>query len=173
VKPGLIKKGKYMDYSRTVVFENIADFDFTPQLGAMYGGVGYTIKSGERMLFPWDLADHLAGALAKQMYLKKDKSLSQYDPKDPTGGLGAVLWNDEQIATLKAKMLGDPVLAPKEVVLTEAQKVQAKVEELNLAEPEISPVGYKDKAEVILELQKKGLQFDARQSKANLEKLLV
>ena len=161
-----------MDYSKTVVFENIADFDFTPQMGAMYGGVGYQVNMGERKLFPWDLADHLAGALAKQMFLRKDKSLPQYDPNDKTGGLGAVLWNDESINALKAKMLGEPVLAPKEVVMTEAQKTQAKVDELNRVEPEIATTGYKDKSEVIAELQKKGIQFDARQSKATLEKLL-
>ncbi len=162
-----------MDYSKTVVLENIADFDFTPAMGAMYGGIGYPIKSGERLLFPWDLADHLAGALAKQIFLKRDRSASTYDPNDKTGGLGAVLWNDDMIAEMKKKMLGDPVLAPKEPNLSEAEKTQAKVNELNKAEPEISTIGYKDKAEVILELQKKGIQFDARQSKANLEKLLV
>jgi hypothetical protein len=162
-----------MDYSKTVVFENIADFDFTPTLGAMYGGVGYPVLSGERKLFPWDLADHLAGALAKQMFLKQDKSATQFDPNDKTGGLGAVLWNDEKIDALKKRMLGEPVLAAKETVMTEAEKVQAKVSELNKLEPEISAVGYKDKAEVILELQKKGIKFDARQSKVTLEKLLV
>jgi hypothetical protein len=162
-----------MDYSKTVVLENIADFNFTPEMGAMFGGVGYPIKMGERLLLPFELADHLAGALAKQMFLRKDKSAVTYDPNDKTGGLGAVLWTDEALKTVKAKMMGEPVLAPKEVVMTESQKVQAKVAELNAVEPEISAVGYKDKAEVILELQKKGLQFDARQSKANLEKLLV
>lgn len=163
-----------MDYSKTVVLENIADFDFTPEMGAMFGGVGYPIKMGERLLLPYELADHLAGALAKQMFLRKDKSVvGQYDPNDKTGGLGAVLWTDESLKTVKAKMLGEPVLAPKEVVLTEAQKTQAKVAELNAIEPEISTTDYRDKAEVILELQKKGLQFDARQSKANLEKLLA
>ena len=162
-----------MDYSKTVVFENIADFDFTPEMGAMYGGIGYPVKAGERKLYPWDLADHLATHLARQMYLKKDSSLSTYDPKDPTEGLGATLWTDEKIAALKAKMLGEPVLAAKEATLTEAQKVQAKVAELNQVEPEISTVGYRDKAEVIAELQKKGIQFDARRSKVELEKLLV
>lgn len=162
-----------MDYSKTVVLENIADFDFTASMGAMFGGIPYELKSGERKLFPYELADHLAGALAKQIFLRKDKSATQYDPNDKTGGLGAVLWNDEMIQEMKRKMLGEPVLAPKERIMTEAEKTQAKVEELNQLEPEISTTGYKDKAEVILELQKKGIQFDARQSKANLEKLLV
>ncbi len=162
-----------MDYSKTVVLENIADFDFTPELGAMFGGVGYPILSGERKLFPYELADHLAGALAKQMFLRKDKSATQYDPNDKTGGTGAVLWNDEQIQTLKSKMLGTPVLAPKEATLTEDQKMQARVAELNAVEPEVTSTGYKDKAEVIAELQKKGIQFDARQSKNSLEKFLI
>ena len=162
-----------MDYSKVVTFTNIADFDFTPQLGAMYGGIGYPCKAGEVQLYPYELADHLAGALAKQMFLKKDKSAPGYNPNDPTGGNGAVLWTDDMISELKGKMLGTPILGEKKVIMTEAQETQAKVEELNRIEPEISATGYKDKAEVILELQKKGLQFDARQSKATLEKLLV
>lgn len=162
-----------MDFSKTVVFENIADFDFTPEMGAMYGGIGYPVKSGERVLWLWDLADHIGTALARQMYLRKDKSLPGYNPTDPTGGNGAVLWTDEQITELKAKMMGKPMLAEKPGVMTEAQATQAKVQELNALEPEISATAYKDKAEVIAELQKKGTQFDARQSKATLEKLLV
>ncbi len=162
-----------MDYSRVVTFTNIADFDFTPQLGAMFGGIGHEVKTGEVKLFPWDLADHLAGALAKQMFLKKDRSAIKYDPNDTTGGLGAVLWTDDQIAEVKSRILGEPIIGEKKVVMTEAQETAAKVEELNKLEPEVSATGYKDKAEVILELQKKGITFDARQSKATLEKLLV
>jgi hypothetical protein len=162
-----------MDYSKVVTFTNISDFDFTPQLGAMFGGVGYPALAGETKLYPWDLADHLAGALAKQMYLKKDKSAVKFDPNDTTGGLGAVLWTEQDIAGLKAKILGEPIIGEKPVVRTEAEATQAKVAELNAMEPEISATGYKDKSEVIAELQKKGLQFDARQSKANLEKMLV
>ena len=163
-----------MDYSRVVTFTNIADFDFTPQLGAMFGGVGYPVLTGEVKLYPWDLADHLAGALAKQMFLKKDKSvIGTYDPNDTTGGMGAVLWTDAKIAEVKGKILGEPIIGQKEVVMTEAQKTEAKVKELNELEPEISATGYKDKAEVIAELQKKGVTFDARRSKSELEKLLV
>lgn len=161
-----------MDYSKTVVFENIADFDFTPEMGAMFGGIGYPVKSGERKIWLWDLADHIAGALAKQICLRQDKSSSSYDPKDPTGGNGAVLWTQQKIDDLKAKMMSDVQIGEKPRVLSEAERVQQKVAELNQVEPEITAVGYRDKAEIIAELQKKGLQFDARQSKANLEKLL-
>lgn len=162
-----------MDFSKTVVFENIADFDFTPDMGAMYGGLPYPVKAGERKVFLYELADHLATHLARQMFLRHDKSARVYDPNDKTGGLGATLWNEAQIQALKAKMMSSVILEDKKPELTEDQKVAAKVAELNAIEPDISPVGYKDKSEVILELQKRGIQFDARQSKAKLEKLLA
>lgn len=162
-----------MDYSKTVTFTNIADFDFTPEMGAMFGGVAYPVKAGEVKVWLWDLADHIAGALAKQMFLKGDKSARIYDPKDTTGGNGAVLWTDQQLIDLKAKMLGEVFVGEKERTLTEAEKVKQKVDELNAIEPEVSTDGYRDKSEVIIELQKRGVAFDARQSKANLEKLLT
>lgn len=161
-----------MDFSKTVVFENIADFDFTPQMGAMYGGIAYPVMSGERKVWPYELADHMAGALAKQMFLKKDRSATVYDPNDKTGGTGAVLWNDTMIAEVKAKILGEVVLGEKPRVLTEAEMVKQKTEEMNKSEPEIT-VGYRDKGEVIADLQKHGIKFDARRSKAELEKMLV
>lgn len=162
-----------MDYFNTVIFENIADFDFTAQLGAMYGGQEFPVLAGGRLNCPADLGKHLAQALAKQMFLRKDKSAKTFDPNDTTGGLGAVLWNDQTLADLAAKMISNPIMAPKPAVLTEAQQTKAKVEELNKIEPEISLEGYKDKGQIMDELRKKGVQFDARRSKAELEKMLV
>lgn len=39
--------------------------------------------------------------------------------------------------------------------------------------PVLAPVSFADKQDVIAELTKRGIKFDARQNKANLEKLLV
>jgi hypothetical protein len=52
-------------------FKNIADFDFTPELGAMFGGRPYFVKQGEQILLPEPAAFRMSVNLAKAMLIKK------------------------------------------------------------------------------------------------------
>lgn len=167
-----------MDFGKIAKFTNIAEFDFTPELGAMYGGQPFFVAAGASVTYPYGLATHLAQALAKQILLKGDRSATTYDPKDPSGGLGQPLWNEQSLQDLAARMVSDVNETPQERPLSEAEQVAKKVEEMNTFNranntPAIPDGGYKDKKEVIEALQAKGLAFDARKSKAELEKLLT
>jgi hypothetical protein len=169
-----------MDFGKVARFTNIADFDFTPELGAMYGGQPYFVAKGDSKILPYDLAAHLAQALAKQIFIKGDNSPRTYNQTDPTGGLGAPLWNEKALADLAATMLTEVVDTPVERTLSEAEQIAQKVEDLNtfnqvedVPQAPATPDGYKDKKEVIEALQAKGISFDARKSKADLEQLLA
>ena len=57
---------------------------------------------------------------------------------------------------------------------TNVAKKDDDVEPSVTSAPTETPTGqYADKADVIAELTKRGIKYDARQSKANLEKLLA
>jgi hypothetical protein len=173
---------------KVVYFTNITDKDFEHA----FGGQPFFVKAGETKMFPFDLADHLAKHLARRIFIEEDKSPRVFDPNDKSGGNGAPLWNDEKEAAMKAKILGEvyqeELAAPK----SEIQVLVEKVDELNKfkesiegkqaapseapATPDVIPpplTEYKDKAEVIDALKAKGIAFDARSSKATLEKLLT
>lgn len=209
---------------KIVRFTNIADFDFVPEMGAMYGGVPYFVSAGKSMLMPLSIADHLATHLSRQIIIKKAPIR---DDKEIDGkGSDRKLWEPQHIVELKGKIVSSEIYQEERPAPTTPEQVLArKVEELNkafppdviaaaakpLATPEVEktttsigidtpapaaektitmsstapvtpivqvtpptgPIVYKDKAEVIAELNKRGLKFDARKSKADLEKLLV
>lgn len=180
---------------KVVEFQNSTDFDFTPEMGCMYdsrpifgisGRPG--IAAGERMSLPYHIGHRLAMNLAKQAMIRRAPAV---DPKDnPTG---SVLWNDDSIEALKNSFITELYTEEKPIGMSETDLLMKKVEELKKfvqenvpAKPSAAeittpdaetPSGeatvYKDKAEVIAELTKRGIQFNARDSKATLEKLLA
>lgn len=183
---------------KVVEFHNSTDFDFTPEMGCMYdsrpifgisGRPG--IAAGERMSLPYHIGHRLAMNLAKQTMIKRAPAI---DPKDnPTG---SVLWNDDSIKALKDTFITELYTEDKPIGMSETDVLMKKVEELKKFVQENIPAKpsfaetptdtsesvtkttqegsiYKDKAEVIAELTKRGIQFNARDSKATLEKLLA
>lgn len=177
---------------KVVTFFNKTDFDFTPEMGATYDGrpiFGISgepvIKAGESIVLPYHIGNLLARNLAKCVMVRQ---APQDAPGIPTG---QTLWTDTTLAALKATFLTSLYDDVKPVAMSETDRLMAKVEELRKfvetnvgkkdeVEPSVTsvptdtPTGqYADKADVIAELTKRGVKFDARQNKANLEKLLA
>ena len=177
------------DY-KIVRVTNISDFDFTGELGARYGGRDFFIPAGGSLLTPLTVGNHLATHLARQILLRKapTRDEGELDGK----GKDRPLWDDAVISDLKSRILVEVYEEEKKSPQTEAEVLAAKVAELNkVVAPESeeggnadasgivpaedsndSTIVYKDKAQVIEELKKKNVSFDARASKTKLEELL-
>lgn len=178
------------DEYKVVRITNRTDFDFTPEMGARYAGVPYMIPAGKSLLMPKPAAKLLAKHLARQVYLRNApiRDASQTDGK----GSDRPLWTEESCLKFAEQFLSDEYEEEKKAPQTEAEIIKAKIEELNKltgstvtftptavtsteveADPVTATPTYMDKAQVIAELEKRGIKFDARQNKASLEKLLT
>lgn len=166
------------DEHKIVRLTNRTDFDFTPEMGARYAGNPYVIPAGRSLLMPKPAAKLLAKHLARQVFLKGApiRDASQTDGK----GSDRPLWTDESCQSLADTFLSEEYEEERAIPRTPAEVIAAKIEELNKlidetpSSTEVVPAGgYLDKAEVIAELQKRGIKFDARLNKAALEKLLT
>lgn len=154
------------------IVTNTADFDFTPEMGAMYGGRPFPLRKGESLTTNLTVAEHLSKHLAQQILLRGSDV-----KKDDGSGNGRAIWNPENLEKLSltfVKVIGQfdvPKQMTKEEILLQNTKM------LNTETPDLAdaPVdaGYKDKKEVIAELVKRGITYDARSTKATLEKLLA
>lgn len=186
---------------RVVTFTNKEQFGFTPEMGCMYDSrpiFGITgapgINAGESIVLPYHVGNLLARNLAKVAMTRQAPSV------DPAGiPTGVPLWDEPKLNRLQASYLTDLYMEQTPVQMSETDRLMAKVEEYKAMvdklipkqeeskpeapqEPVVSdtttvttqtPAVYTDKAEVIAELTKRGIKFDARQNKANLEKLLA
>lgn len=146
---------------------NLADFDFTPEMGAMYGGRPFPLRKGESLTANLTVVEHLATHLARQSLLRGNSTKETE---------GRALWNGDSITALAQtfiKKIGN-IDAPK--TLTKEEILLSNTKDFNesqVTEEPIAESGYKDKKEVVAELEKRGIAFDARATKATLEKLLV
>ena len=177
---------------KVVTFHNKTTFDFTPELGATYdsrpifGSSGKPcIEAGESIVLPYYVAHLLANNLAKAMMVKNAPIL------DAAGiPTGVPLWDEVALQAAKASFLTDLYTEEKTRPLSETDKLMAKVEEYKALVDKLipptetnesvedtesleTPSSFTDKAEVIAELKKRDITFDARKSKAELEKLIV
>lgn len=163
--------------TKIVRITNITSFDFTPEMGAMYDGRQFPLRAGESKLYPFTLGDHFATHLARQILLRKApiRDAKELDGK----GSDRPLWDETVIIELKKKIMTEVYEEVKAPLQSPTDVMVAKVEDLNRVAAEVPDVaqvptnGYQDKAEVITELTKRGIKFDARKSKADLEMLLV
>lgn len=160
----------------TVVrFTNIADFDFTAEMGAMYGGVPYFVPAGKSLLVPKTIGLHLAKHLARQVFIQKAPIR---DDKEIDGkGTDRPLWDTDKLIAVAAQMISEEYSEEKPAVRTEAEMLSEKVKELNNTfkeegTPSESPKDYVDKAEVIAELERRDIPHDKRKTKNALEQLL-
>lgn len=161
-----------LDELKICTVNNISNFDFTPELGAMFGGRPFFIKKGESLIAPEPVAYRLAVNLAKAILLSKMPE-AEYGKGDDRSSLG--VFSSEEVDKLVDQIMQEKYKEEKPAQLSEAELMKRRVEELNsspLVETKREGV-YADKAEVIEELQKRGIKHDARGSKASLEKLLT
>lgn len=165
------------DQSKIVRVTNISNFDFIPEMGAMYGGVPYFVAAGKSLLMPLPVGRHLAKHLARQIMLRNAPTRTEKE----MDGKGSVnkLWDPEGEKRLVAKIMTEVYEEEPVKVLSEAELQKKRIDDLNDKEAGEGQPGvgsastYKDKGEVIAELKKREIPFDARKSKADLEKLLA
>lgn len=123
-------------------------------------------------MFPYELADHLATHLARKILIDGDKSLSVYDPKDPSQGLGKPLWDNESILEMKRKILGEIMENEDVKPKSELEQLKDQVAELNkkfgLNRLIDNSTDYKDKGQILEELKKLGANPDPRKSREHL-----
>lgn len=175
------------DY-KIVRITNIANFDFTGELGARYDGRDFFVPAGGSLLTPLTVGDHLATHLARQILIRR----APVRDENETNGKGndRPLWDDAVIDELKSKIMVDVYEEEKQVPQSEADRMVKKVEELNKVVQMPEEVGgnvdasgvipvesgseivYQDKAQVIEALKEKGMAFDARLGKDRLLELL-
>lgn len=178
---------------KVVDFTNTTDFTFTPEMGCMYDGrpiFGITgapgINAGESLKLPYHIGHRLATNLAKMVMVKQ---APMHDPSATAAGAPInPLWSEQGLEILKNSFLTELYSEEKPASVSETDKLMAKVEEYKkmvdtLLENKITPNSvissdtsnslYQDKADVIAELNKREIKFDARKSKAELEKLIV
>lgn len=169
---------------KVVTLKNVADFNFTPALGAMYdsrpifGKQGAFIAPGEELLVPYHVGYRLAVNLAKAIFIAAAPAPEYEKESDKTN---KIVFNDEMLAAKVREILIGEYQEDKPIAESETDRLLRRFEELNKTveglkgqkQSEVSSVGYKDKKEVITELEKRGIKFNARQSKADLEKLLA
>jgi hypothetical protein len=188
---------------RVVTFTNKTDFAFTPELGCMYdsrpifGKSGASVEPGESVVLPYHVGNLIAKNLAKAAM---NRNAGTDAAGIPTG---VPLWSEDILQQRQASYITEMYTEEKPTAMTETDRLMAKVDEYaklvekllpgatgdntpaadpeNIPEvppagaqtPVPPPTGYTDKADVIAELQKRQIPFDARKSKADLEKLLV
>jgi hypothetical protein len=152
---------------KVVRVTNIADFDFTPEMGAMYDGRPFPLRKGESGLYPYVIGEHLARHLARQIKLH---AAPVRDEKELDGrGKDAPLWSLADENLLTQAIMSD--------AYTQTSDTQPKsaadllIDQANALNNQ-GPTTYKDKAEVIKELTRRNISFNPRDTKANLEKLL-
>lgn len=167
---------------KVVTFKNISSIEFTPVLGAMFNSrpIFGKIEAGkimpsEELLFPYHIGRRLAINLAKLMLVRElpAPDHGKGDPSVVQKGFG-----DEEVKNLVNLILISEYKEEKPIKESETDILLKKFEELNktvedLKGAKIASEGFKDKKQVIEELTKKGITFDARKSKAELEKLLA
>lgn len=177
---------------KVVEFFNGTDFDFTPELGAMYDGRPLFVGSGERKQFPYHVGHRLAVNLAKAVLIK---GAPMHDPT-ANNPVGTPLWGDEKLKSLKTSFITELYSDEKPVAVSETDRLMQRVAELEklfkekqgdkpvekgevksvqaMVAPEtLGKKTYQDKQEVIAELEKRGVKFDRRSNKDTLEKLLT
>lgn len=176
---------------KVVSFHNSTEFGFTPELGCMFDGRAINgkngspgIDAGETIVLPYHIGHRIATNLAKRVL-----NTSQAATLDAVGvPTGVPIWSPVKLEELKNTFLTELYSEAKPIAQTETDKLMAKVEEYkkmtealvaklepktNTGSTESVSTSFQDKQEVIAELTKRGIKFDARQNKANLEKLLA
>lgn len=165
---------------------------------AINGNGGPGIQIGESKMLPYHIGHRLAINLAKRV-LNTSPAATVDAQGIPTG---VPVWDPERLTTLAQTFITEEYSEEKPATQSETDKLMAKVAELEkfmheklastssvpaMAVPvvpseiigntapivTVTPKVFLDKGEVIAELTTRGIKFDARKNKADLEKLLA
>lgn len=151
-----------MDLGRIITIRNITTQEFTHS----YHGQPFTLRAGESLTVPYDLGRHLAKHLARRILFSDAKPEQLRNDR--------AIFTKESESELMSKIMGQETRQsiPKE--LSEAERLRARVEELNAQKPEgVSGSVGRTKADVIAEMETLKLPIDKRLSMAKLEEQLA
>jgi hypothetical protein len=159
---------------RVVTFKNITSADFTPALGAMFNSKHFLIKAGESMNLPFDVGHRLAINLAKAIIIGAAPAPKYGEGNDTQA---SSLIKEGDIEKLVEQILVKEYQEEASAVMTAEEKLSARIDELNkklesVVDTKIGTEGYSDKKEVIEALKAKGVTYNPRKSKEELEALL-
>ena len=148
---------------RIVSFTNIDKESFTHA----FRGIKITIGAGETYMGRFPECDHLALHLARKMIAREKKAKGA--DKDPRG---AVLYTDEEINEMKAKILKDMgTVSPERLTAEEERKRDLEqIQEKFTPKKAIPDV---NKADVIKSLKERGIEPDVGKSKEDLLQQLI
>lgn len=170
---------------KVVEFYNSTDFDFTPELGAMYDGRPLFVGSGEKRQFPYHVGYRLAVNLAKYVLIKGAPTANDNNP------VGTPIWSDDKLEAMTRTFMTELYTESKPITVSETDRLMQRVAELeklfkdgkgveSKPEPKLevkseikTDKAYQDKAEVIAALEARGIAHDKRKKKEELEKLLA
>lgn len=156
----------YDKFAKVAVFTNISKkyFEHTHAFGDA-PAIPYMFQPGESRTLPFIIASHLAKHLARKMLI--DGAHGTVSPQS-----NRAIYGDEDVQKLMDQILGEvserEVKAPK----TLNERIAQEIEELNPTDKEIiAPEGEKvtTKQEIMALLDKKGVSYNARLSKAELQ----
>lgn len=159
------------------------------------GGPGINI--GETMVLPYHIAHRIATNLAKHVMTRAASSTPQLDAQGQP--IIKAIWNDVELERMKNSYLTELYSENKPAKLSETDILLAKLEDYRkltdekfaqlaaqtvaqetksetILPPVVTPEGkitYQDKAEVLAELEKRGIKHDKRSNKETLEALLA
>lgn len=188
---------------KVVSFHNAEEFGFTPEMGCMYNGVGINgkngspgIDAGESVTLPYHIGQQLALNLAKYTMNRSASTDPQLDAQGTP--MIKAIWDTNKLEQMKNSYLTDLYSEARPVRMSESDLLLAKFEEYKkltdekIAElsgrpvvqdtstttpaPEVAPITgitYKNKQEIIVELEKREIPHNKRDSKETLEKLLA
>ncbi len=165
---------------KVVKVTNISSFAFNGENGARYNGKDFLLEPGESLTLPFYVGEHLAKHLANAIIINEEPKINKLTGKP----IESALWSDAKITELMGKIMSDSYSEEKQTPKTANEKMMDKITDLNktlkdstVTEDDVingkDATTYKDKAEIIKELQAKDIPFEAKSSKAELEKLLA
>ena len=135
----------------------------------MYGGVPCPLSAGESKLLPYDVGDHIATHLARHILLAKDSPQAGTKADNSASRF----MTKEKVEELKAQIISDSYEEEAPVAKTEDELRAEKIAKLNKeTDSKTASKDYKDKGEVMAELDKRGIKYNARLVKAKLVELL-
>lgn len=111
---------------KVVEFFNRTDFNFTPELGAMYDGRPLFVGSGERRQYPYHIGKRLAVNLAKAVLIK---GAPLHDPTS-NNPVGTPLWSDEKLTALASSFITEQFMEEVPVAKSETDRLFLRVAEL-------------------------------------------
>jgi hypothetical protein len=111
---------------KVVEFFNSTNFDFTPELGAMYDGRPLFVGSGERRQFPYHVGHRLAINLAKAVLIK-GAPLHDPNSRDP---VGKPLWGEDGLKQMANSFIKEMFMDETPIVQSETDRLMARVNEL-------------------------------------------